>query len=236
MICSIIKWAIGITLTVIGAIIFFITYPFTRKSIFPHKVAKLWARSLILVSGSRVTLEGKENIKGITRPRVVFANHQSFFDIYILIAYLPGRVIFLSKKSIFKIPILGLIMKLLGDVPINRTDAKSALRSMDEAAKKVKDGYLLVVFPEGTRSLDGQVQPFKSGVARIPYKAGAKIIPVAISGTGDIQKKGSMRVKGSKVKVSILPPLPPPGRLKKEQLATLEEIRKRIISSLRGGS
>jgi 1-acyl-sn-glycerol-3-phosphate acyltransferase len=229
---SVIKWAIGISLTIISAVIFFLSYPFSKEKEFLHKLAALWARSIIIVSGSEVIVHGMNNLENIAGPRVVFANHQSFFDIYILTAWLPGKVIFLSKDSIFKIPILGLIMKILGQVSIKRTDARSALRSMDEAAERVREGYLLVVFPEGTRSKNGKVAPFKSGVARIPYKAEARIIPVVISGTGNIQKKGSMKVKGSKIKISILPSISPPGRSKREQLARLEEVREKITSSL----
>ena len=231
MLLSLVKWAIGITITLIGMAIFFPSYPFTFKTRFPSWLASLWARIIVFISGSKVKVIGRENLLK-NRSQIFFSNHQSFFDIYILLGYLPLKSIFLSKKVVFKVPLIGWVMKVLGYIPIDRSSPRQALKSLQFASRQLGNGYSIIIFPEGTRSPDGRVQQFKSGSLRLALQSGAAVVPISLFGSGKIQPKGSIKVMGQKVCLVIGQALPPPGNTKEEKAKFLEHIRELIIKNL----
>lgn len=167
-----------------------------------HRVGKLWARIIIRTSGIKIDIEGQDNIPG-GKPVVFACNHASQFDIPILYKALPVQFRFVVKKELFKIPLFGSAMRHAGYIPIDRSGGKAALRSLHEAAERVKNGASIIIFPEGTRSPDGRLRPFKMGGILIAIKAGCPIVPVAISGSHNVLPKGSLRVRPGRIKVTI---------------------------------
>jgi 1-acyl-sn-glycerol-3-phosphate acyltransferase len=199
-----------------------------------HRVGGLWARTIIRASGIKVDVEGRDNIP-MGKPVVFACNHASQFDILILYEALPVQFRFVAKKELFKIPFLGLIMRLAGYIPIDRSGGKAALRSLQEAVGSLKMGKSIIIFPEGTRSPDGRLGPFKTGGILIAVRAGCPIVPVAISGSHDVLPRGSLRVHPGRIKVTIGPPVQtvgPKGPVHKDIVT--KEVWESIFSMLNG--
>jgi 1-acyl-sn-glycerol-3-phosphate acyltransferase len=199
-----------------------------------HRVGRLWARTIIRTSGIKIDVEGQDNIP-MGRPVVFACNHASQFDILIMYEALPIQFRFVVKKELFKIPFLGLVMRLAGYIPIDRSGGKAALRSLQEAAGRLKKGESIIIFPEGTRSPDGRLRPFKTGGILIAVRAGCPIVPVAISGSHNVLPKGSLRVRPGRIKVTIGPPVQtvgPKGPVPKDIVT--KEVWESISSMLNG--
>lgn len=196
-----------------------------------HAIARNWARSAIAANGSVINVKGIENVP--EKGGVLFiANHQSNFDIPIFIGFVPRDKGFIAKKELEKIPVFSMWMKYLGCVFINRKDARKSLQMLDHAAERLKAGHSLVIFPEGTRSLDGNVGQFKTGSLRLALKANVAIVPVTISGSKDIMPKGTSFIKSAKVDVVIAPPLFLATIDLKDPSAMNEKIRGIIVANL----
>jgi 1-acyl-sn-glycerol-3-phosphate acyltransferase len=113
-----------------------------------HRIANLWARMLLWLTSTRVDVIGRENVQ-IDKPHIFMANHQSDFDILIVLAHIPGQFRWIAKKELFKIPIFGKAMRNAGYIEIDRQNHEKALKSLDEAARKIREGKSVVTFPEG---------------------------------------------------------------------------------------
>jgi 1-acyl-sn-glycerol-3-phosphate acyltransferase len=135
------------------------------------------------------------------------ANHRSNFDIPVLLSCLPIQFRWLAKAELFKIPIFGRAMSGAGYVKIDRSNRESAFRSIDEVAAKMKNGVSVMIFPEGTRSQDGSLKPFKKGGFVMAVDTGAPIVPIILRGTRSIMTKGSWRINPDKVALSIEKPI-----------------------------
>jgi len=153
-----------------------------------HWVARLWGRSILWVSGVRVQIVGLENIDP-TRSAIYMSNHQSNFDIPVFFSALPVQFRWLAKAELFKIPIFGQGMRGAGYISIDRSDRKSAMQSLSRAAESIRKGKSVLVFPEGTRSSDGALLPFKSGGFILAIDAGVPIIPMAVQGTFEVMPR-----------------------------------------------
>jgi len=173
-----------------------------------HAIARKWAQSGLALNGSSINVIGIENV-----PRsggVLFvANHQSNFDIPIMIGHVPRDKGFIAKLELSKVPAFSRWMKYIGCIFIDRRDPRQSLTAINNAAERLKAGHSIVIFPEGTRSADGTVGPFKAGGLRLAIKAGVPIVPVTISGSKNIMPKGTSIIKSATVKVVIAPPLQP---------------------------
>jgi len=202
-----------------------------------HMVGRLWARLSLWVAGIDVEVEGRENIPE-EKSAVYACNHASQFDIPILYQALPIQFRFLVKQELFRVPLLGVAMKRSGYIPVDRTGGKAAMRSLMEAASRVREGTSIVIFPEGTRSPDGRLRPFKVGAMLLAIKVGCPIVPVAISGSHRILPKGSLRVRpGRKVKVRIGPPIQAPGSMRQmSKNVVTEEVWDAVRSMLDPGN
>ncbi|UCD33120.1 MAG: 1-acyl-sn-glycerol-3-phosphate acyltransferase, partial [Desulfobacterales bacterium] len=148
----------------------------------PHRVARMWANCLLLVSGIKVSVKGYANIDP-KRSYIYMSNHLSNFDIPVLLAFLPVQFRWLAKAELFKIPVFGYAMKRAGYISINRSDRKSAIKSLHQAAINVRNGTSILIFPEGTRSLEHNIQPFKKGGFVLAVDSGVPIVPIIIYGT-----------------------------------------------------
>lgn len=171
-----------------------------------HAVACFWARTCLRVAGVRVGVSGVENIPR-DRPFIGMANHASAFDILALFAGLPVQFRWMAKEELFRIPLFGLVMRRSGYIPVDRSDRKKSLLSMAEAVRRIAAGVSVMVFPEGTRSPDGALLPFKKGGFILALQAQVPILPVTLVGTSAILTKESWRVQQGMIQLHIAPPI-----------------------------
>jgi len=170
----------------------------TREENSIHKVASIWAKMLLTLTNTRTEIIGVENIlKG--NPQIFMANHQSDVDILIVLAHLPGQFRWIVKKELFHIPLFGKAMRSAGYIEIDRQHHEKAMKSLDTAARKIREGNSVMSFPEGTRSTDGKIKPFKQGMFYLAIKSGVPIVPISIIGAREIMPKRSLQVKPGKI-------------------------------------
>jgi 1-acyl-sn-glycerol-3-phosphate acyltransferase len=196
-----------------------------------HNCAIIWARGCLLLSGARVKINGPEHLP-IDRSAVYIANHQSHFDILAMYACLPMQFRWMAKQELFAIPLFGLAMRRCGYIPIDRSNRKKSMQSMIAAARRIKDGTSVIVFPEGTRSADGKLLPFKKGGFLIARKAQAPLVPVAISGSFALLPRGSFLVRPGQIEMTVLPPVETAGRNNREIEVLMGEIRQSLATLL----
>jgi len=185
-----------------------------------------------LVLGIKVEVIGRE---GIDRKKacIYMANHLSFIDGPLLFWLIPQPVRVLLKKEVFRYPVIGLGMKLAGFVSVDRSGLKSGKQSIDKAAERIRDkGYSFLIFPEGTRSRDGHIQPFRRGAFFLAVNSQAPVIPVSISGSYELMPKGSFSTKKGHIKVMFHPEVSVQGMSKENIPDLMEKIRSFIISGL----
>ena len=144
------------------------------------------------------------------RPYVVVANHESFVDI-LLISHLPWEMKWFSKVELMRIPIMGWDMWLAGDIPILRGTRKSAVEAMRRCRTILGQRVSVILFPEGTRSVDGQLLPFKDGAFRLAIDSGVPILPLVVCGTGTALRKHDWRVNPARAEVRVLEPIETTG-------------------------
>src|SRR5687767_1035445 len=144
------------------------------------------------------------------RPFVVVSNHESFADI-LLISHLPWEMKWLSKAELFRIPVMGWLMHLAGDVPVKRGFGPSAIEAMARCREVLSNKVSVMIFPEGTRSPTAQLLPFKDGAFRLAIDAGVPILPLALHGTGNALPKHDWRFGQSTAVVEVLPPVETSG-------------------------
>ena len=174
-----------------------------------HFFAPAWSRLVLALSFVRVRVHNPERAFD-GAPHIFVANHLSYYDVPVLSSFLP-RAKFVTKEELFKLPIFGRAMRAVGMVPIQRENRKAAFSSYDVAAKSVKNGNSIVVFPEGTRGIDYQLREFKKGPFVLAIAAGASIVPVVVHGTHDVLPKGSWLVRPRRVDVHLLEPISAEG-------------------------
>ena len=178
-----------------------------------QKIARLWGKTIIKFLGINIRVSGSENIDE-SKSYLIVSNHQSYFDIFVLLAYLNIKFRFIAKKSLFNIPFLGWSMKKLGYIPIDRENLRSALKSVKKSTELLKNKTSILIFPEGTRSSDGNPSSFKKGGLNMFLKQGdMTVLPVVIKGTVNILRKNSLTVHpGKTVELHILKPLNAAGK------------------------
>src|ERR687894_1190005 len=144
------------------------------------------------------------------RPYVVVSNHESFSDI-LLISHLPWEMKWLSKAELFRIPVMGWMMWLAGDIPVKRGFGPSAIEAMERCRRVLRRRVSVMIFPEGTRSRTAELLPFKDGAFRLAIEAGVPILPLAVSGTGTALPKHGWRFGRSAAEVRVLEPVETAG-------------------------
>ncbi|TVR21002.1 MAG: 1-acyl-sn-glycerol-3-phosphate acyltransferase [Ilumatobacter sp.] len=165
------------------------------------------------------------------RPYVVVANHESFVDI-LLISHLPMEMKWLSKAEFFKIPLVGWMMKLVTDIPVRRGERDSAIEALKQCRIRLDRKVSVMIFPEGTRSRTGELQPFKDGAFSTAIAAGVPILPLAVHGTITALRKSDWRLGHSHAEVRVLEPVSTEG-LGPDDVATLrEQVRDLIAAEL----
>ncbi|HZR84720.1 MAG TPA: lysophospholipid acyltransferase family protein [Candidatus Binatia bacterium] len=191
--------------------------------------AKLSARNLALATGVEVKLFGAENLP--REPAIVTPNHASHFDIAALLGWLPGQNRFAAKKELFAEPILGMVMRTLGMVPIDRESPAESIEVLNRMARLADSS--LIMFPEGTRSRDGRMGPFKRGAFALAIRLGRPIVPVAIHGSAGVMPPGKyLSILPGTVVVEVLPPIPTKGLSDDARHRLAEQVRDRIATRI----
>jgi 1-acyl-sn-glycerol-3-phosphate acyltransferase len=204
-------------ITIIGGSLTILFSFLDRSRRMVHQIARWWGQALLYFGRITVQAEGLEHlVPGQTY--IYAANHRSNFDIFLLLAFLPGPFAFIAKESLFRIPLFGQAIHRMGCVPVNRENVQQAIRSLNRAAAKVKQGASLAIYPEGTRATTPELLPFKKGVFIMAMRGGQPVVPVALSGTRFIQPRGTIRVRPGPVKMVIGPPIFPQNYRRKEEL------------------
>ena len=165
------------------------------------------------------------------RPYVFVANHQSNADAF-LVAMVPWEMKWLSKKSIFDIPLLGWMMHVAGDVEVDRGNKESARSAMAEMRERLHRKLSVLVFPQGTRSPDGTVGPFREGAFRLAIENGVDVVPLAVAGTAQSLPKGSLAFKETAATVTVLPPVSTNGMAIEDAPALAEKVRAEIARAI----
>jgi 1-acyl-sn-glycerol-3-phosphate acyltransferase len=174
----------------------------TRSKWFSHTLATWWAKQILLFSFVKLECNGIGNIDK-NQSYVIVANHISAYDIFIGYSCLKYHFIFIIKKEIRKVPFFGLLCERLGHIYVDRSNGKQALLSLNKAKHSIKNGTSILFFPEGTRSKTGELGNFKSGAFRMAHELNIPILPITISGTREILKPNSLKIRPGKVKVVI---------------------------------
>jgi 1-acyl-sn-glycerol-3-phosphate acyltransferase len=206
--------------------------PFDRSGEFMMKTARLWARSLLAIAGVRVKVEGLENLT--PGASYVFAsNHLSYMDTPVILTHIPADFRFMAKDGLFKIPLLGTHLGQAGHIPVPRHDPRAAVKTMTLAADTIRTRNIsLLIFPEGGRSHDGVMQPFKDGAAYIAIKAGVPVVPLGISGTRQILAMHSATFHRGNVTLRIGNPIPTKGLTLHDRKSVTETARESVVALL----
>ncbi len=158
------------------------------------------------------------------RPHLFVANHRSMADIFLL-CLLPWEVKFLSKDSVFRVPLLGWLMRTAGDISLSRGDKDSARAAIEQMRGRLTQGASVIVFPEGTRSADGSLAPFREGAFRLALELGIDVVPLAIRGTETALPKHSLIFSPTTASVAVLPPVETAGSGAAEASGLAERVR-----------
>lgn len=192
------------------------------------RLQRRWARTLLRATRIRVVLAGAERLPA--GPAVFVSNHASFVDIWTLLALLPGSVRFVFKREFMYFPILGLAMRAMGHIPIDRARRAAAFGSYDRAAASIRSGISAVVFAEGTRSRDGKLHAFKKGPFVLAISAEAPVVPVFCDGGYQRLPKGSVAPRSGTVTLRIGEPIPTSGLTYEDRDRISEQARNAIVA------
>lgn len=196
-------------------------------------LARLWARIILGAGGVKLEVRNVELIDR-TQRYIFVANHYSYFDIPCVFAAIPQPIRFMAKVSLFKIPIFGWSIARAGFIPIDRKNRRTAVKSFDMAAQRIRKGNSIVIFPEEGRSRERQQRAFQRGGFLLALKSELPIVPIAIEGTFDVFPVGARRVKPGRVTITFTPPIPTAGLTVRDKEKLAQESRERIQRILFG--
>jgi 1-acyl-sn-glycerol-3-phosphate acyltransferase len=196
--------------------------------------ARLWARTLLFAAGVRLTIEGLDVIAGEGGPYFFVGNHQSALDIPVLMVALRGDVRFMAKKSLFYVPIFGWALWRHGYVPIDRAHVRASMQALERMLERLKRRAIsFVVFPEGTRSRDGRLLPFRKGAMKICARSGMSVVPFGIEGTLAVHYPKALRLQPGPVRLALGRPIPA-EEVAAMSVSQLHDRVRRQIARLRG--
>ncbi len=201
-----------------------------RRGDWVFRVGRVGTRLAVWLAGVKKEVRGLENIPA-GQAVVFMANHQSNCDPPALISSLPDLIV-MVKKEFFRVPILGRAMLACGFIPVDRKAPEAARRAVEKAVESIRAGHSILVFPEGTRSPDGRLQKFKRGVFVMAMEAGAPIVPVTISGSRQVMRKGESAMHPGTVRITVHAPVLTQGRTVADRPRIMSEVRRALIAGL----
>ena len=198
-------------------------------------IIHLWARSLVRAAGIELRTENLGVIKDDQR-YILVGNHYSYLDIPCILAAVPQPIRFMAKISLFKIPIFGWSLARAGFIPIDRKNRRTAVKSFDLAAERIRKGNTIVIFPEEGRSREKQMRPFQRGAFLLALKSEQPIVPIAVDGTYEVFPAVRWNVKPGVVTIKVGTPIPTAGLTLRDKDRLLNESRDQIQRMLFGPS
>jgi len=159
-------------------------------------------------------------------------NHQSLIEVPLFVTYLGCNPAYLGKKEVFKYPIFGYGIRMVGVVPVDRSNSPAAVESAKVATENLKRGKSYVVYPEGTRSKDGRLLPFKKGAFMMAIDAGVPVVPISVSGATRIMPKGQVKIFPSTVRLTIHEPIDTKGYSKENIAELMKKTQQKVLSML----
>lgn len=232
MIRSIAVWTYVVLSTVFWAIAAILATVIRPRS--PQRlcleVGRRWSRGILRASRARVRVEGLDNLDP-EAPNILVSNHESWYDVWAILAEIPGCLLFVAKKELGRIPFFGSAWQRCGHISVDRGDRASAIESLDRGADQVRRlRGTVVVFPEGTRTRTGELQPFKKGAFVLALKAGVPVVPMGIAGSRAVLAKGGWRVRPGEIRLRIGRPIPTAGMTAADRDELLEMARVRVAA------
>ncbi len=209
-ILAVYQWCVAmpilLVMTIITALltIFFSLLGMSRRG--GYYPAHFWAKLWCILMFVKVEVKGRENIDPKTS-YVFVANHQGAYDIYLVYGYLNHNFKWMMKKSLEKIPFVGAACRISKHIMVDRSSASAIQQTMDSAKRILKDGMSLVVFPEGSRTPDGEMKKFKRGAFSLATEFGLPIVPLTINGSYDVMPKNTFRITPGKISLTIHKPI-----------------------------
>jgi 1-acyl-sn-glycerol-3-phosphate acyltransferase len=202
------------------------------EKFFAYYPGMLWARIACILTLCPVKVKGRENIKK-GQSYVFVSNHQGAYDIFLIYGYLGVPIKWMMKKGLAKIPLVGFACRMAGFTFVDNSSARSAQKSVQDAERRLKRGHSLIVFPEGSRSLNGHLKRFKRGAYQIAVDQQLSIIPITLNGPYKVMPAGSRNVRPHRMEMIIhAPVLPHKKELDdKEKLQKLVDTTQKTISS-----
>jgi 1-acyl-sn-glycerol-3-phosphate acyltransferase len=228
-------WVETVLLVILGTPVFFVvwllTAPFDRGRYVAGRLFRLLGVTSVKLNPLwHFETEGTF-IRDPRRPYVAVSNHESYADIF-LISHLPWEMKWISKEAMFRIPLFGWMMRLAGDISVKRGERGSAARALAAARDRLARHVSVMIFPEGTRSRDGKLLPFKDGAFRLAIESRVPILPIVVAGTRDAMAKGSFRFQKARARVKVLSPIETAG-LTLDDVEALREKTRSIIAEAR---
>jgi 1-acyl-sn-glycerol-3-phosphate acyltransferase len=217
--------------TLVLAAIAVLSGVFDRTGETVFKIARFWSRLVLGVPGVRVKVEQHAPLDP-TRPYIFMCNHASMIDIWAGFVGVPVSFRFIAKKQLSRIPLFGWAMWAGRFIFIDRQNAVAARRSIEEAARRIKSGQSVLIYPEGTRTRDGRLMAFKKGGFHLAIDSGAAIVPMAIEGTRALMPRGAMLVRAGEVRLQIGEPIPTAGLGPGDREGLVKQVRDRIAEML----
>jgi len=174
------------------------------------EVPRTWSARLLEVTGIEVQVSGLAHVEQLG-PCIYVCNHLSFVDVWVLLVSLPGSLRFVAKRELFRIPVFGTALRASGQIPIDRGNRRAAVQSFETAGRLLREGHSAIVFPEGTRSRDGTLQPLKKGAFVLAIATQHPLVPVVVRGTFGIMPRGSIAPRAGRVQLRIGAPIATTG-------------------------
>lgn len=202
-----------------------------RKEAIIYGPVKFFVKLGLRIIGVRVVVEGLDRLDP-NQTYIFIPNHQSLIEVPLLMAFLGRNVAYLAKEELFRYPILGFGMRLMGILPVDRDNPRAAARSLQVAIKNLRRGKSYVIYPEGRRSPDGRLREFKKGAFLIAIQSEMPIAPISISGGAAVMPKGQLKIYPSTIRISVHEPIMTRGRSRSDLPKLMEEVRAKVASAL----
>jgi 1-acyl-sn-glycerol-3-phosphate acyltransferase len=218
-----VAWPLVALYTVSMATLSLACSPFDRRGRLQHWCASTWSRMIARTALLDVSVHGAEHLR-VGESYVFLSTHQSWMDIPVMLGYLPAQLRIAAKREVFMIPFLGWHLRRAGHIAINRGSTAESIASLRRAAHLLGGGVSAFLFPEGTRTRDGSLQPLKKGGFRLAIESGLPLVPVTIAGTRRAMPRGSTVLRAGPVEMYIDPPIPTAGLDEADLPALIQQV------------